>query len=389
MKRHPRHKHNDDLKELGLEEPSAHVEDIEEPKAPSLQDELKAMYQIDNRREARSSLSKLEIVKQPIVRRILVAVLLVLIALAAGLTGSLLLNKPFAPKGAMLEVQIETPEHIVSGTETTIVIPYKNPSNVPLANLEVTAHIPETFIVTSTQPPATDTTPFTWTVGSIEPQGEGRVALTGMFLAHPGSATTIQATTRFVPANFSSPFEDIVSKSILIEDSAYHVALAGPERAIPEEKQMYSVTVTHDENASALPLRLQLIPPASFVVESVSVKTDEEGVLAWTLSVPEDAPPADTPPFVVDIEGHYTSDKGTAVEEEMKATLAAIVDERVFDQAESSVKTQVLGAEIAVSLIANGQSGDSILLPGDDLIVNVSVNNRGEEAAEDITLELL
>lgn len=359
----------------------------DEPAAPlSIDEELRQIYAIDdtNKTETKKGMSKLEIVTQPVVRRVLVVVLLVLIAIAAGLTGSLLLNQPFtsSPKDALaFEVLFESAE-ITSGTLTTVTIPYRNPASIPLADLEIIVHLPDAFVVESVAPEASQTAPYTFRIGTIEPGAEGEIVFSGRFFGAVQTAHTVQTIMRYKPANFSSHFEDIASQSVLIKDSAYRVSLGGPDRVVPEEEQTYTVEVSRTEEGADVPLELTLSVPNTFVLGTSNREPDHEDALRWTIeSVPVEEP------IVFSFTGYFTS-SGAKKEEIIAAALAYVQDDTRHEQSRVELPTEVLSSELSLSLVAGGGTSRVILLPGDDLTLNVTLSNTGEETAEDIRVEL-
>ena len=360
--------------------------DSHEEDAPDVGEELREMYAMDEQKEKKLDMTKLEVVTQPFVRRMLIAVLLVMVAVAAGLAGSLLLNNPFGDsRNDMLTFAINVEnDDVISGQETVLMVPYHNPSKIPLANLEITVHLPDTFLLTDAIPVPLERSPLTWTIGSVEPDEQGVIELHGTFYETPGTAVTIQAITRYEPANFSSPFEAIASRSILVESSTFNISMTGPDRAVPEEQYTYRIVVEQLEEAIGKNLQLSLEHGGAFVIESSEPNTNTTDAAVWTVGE------IDTEqPFEIEVTGSFSSDYDATGEQEVKAVLLQqIGDGELVELNSERILTDVIASDLALSLIVNGQNGDSVLLPGDDLTVNLGVSNRGEEAAEDISIEL-
>src|SRR3989338_2139638 len=389
-------RHHHDTHEPHQREASSHdthpshdpeTEEDETHTPRSIDAELREMYAINdtNKKETKTRLSKLEIVTRPVVRRVLVVVLLILIAVGAGLTGSLLINQPFqsSPRDALtFEVQFADDE-VASGEQTTITIPYQNQASIPLADLEVTVHIPEAFAVDSVEPAAIESSTYTFRIGTVEPGGTGDIVFTGRFFEAVSTAHTVQTIMRYKPANFSSHFEDIASKSVLISDSAYRVSLGGPDRAVPEETQTYTITLERRAEGANVPLELRLEVPSTFELNSSDRTRDHEDSLSWTIaSIPSDAP------ITISFTGHFTSSAGIKTNEPMIATIAYVRNDARFEQSRVELSTEVLANALSLTLVANGETGSSIILPGDDLTLNLTLSNTGEETAEDVRLVL-
>ncbi|NQV11751.1 hypothetical protein HQ524_00150 [Candidatus Uhrbacteria bacterium] len=377
------HKKEDDVEvQHGSEHEDDELREDDDPQTP--EESLRYIYELDVERDEDIDMSKLDIIRTPVVRRILLSTLLVLIAVAAGLAGTVLLNNPFSDgQQDALTFDINTPEEgIVSGKMTEITIPYNNPGNVPLADVEITLHLPENFVLNRTLPDPIEQDPLEWKIGSLAPNEHGEILVEGTFYEKPGSAVTIQTISRYTPANFSSPFEDIESDSFIIEESVFATAIDGPDRSIPGESQEYRITVEHNnegETVNGLELRLEL--PQGFVINTSSVETSEENQPIWVIPAL-----SSEEKFEMTVSGSFASD--VQGEQELSSVVGINLNNKFVEQARSSFTSTVLASDFALSLIVNGRTGDSIILPGDDIIVNVSLDNRGEESAEEITIEL-
>lgn len=361
----------------------AHHENIKKP-PQTPEESLRYIYELDADNDKEVDMSRLDVIRAPVVRRILLSTLLVLIAIAAGLAGTVLLNNPFSnsqQESLTFDISVDE-DSIVSGSLTEITIPYNNPGNVPLANVEITLHLPDNFVLERTLPDPIQQDPLEWKIGSLNPQEHGEILIEGRFYEKPGKAVTIQTVSRYTPANFSSPFEDIESESFIIEESILSTDIDGPSRSIPGESQEYRITVEHNDEEQTLDdLELRLELPPGFTINSSSVATSEDNEPVWI--IPTLAPEEK---FEMTVTGAFASD--VQGEQEIFSVVGVNLHDEFIEQARSSFTSTVLASDFALSLIVNGRSGGSIILPGDDVTVNVSLDNRGEESAEDITIEL-
>ncbi len=374
------------MKRVPSKKPLRHTEptpaDPLDASGDSVARELKQIYSMGEQDTPVIDMSKLEVVRQPVVRRVLTATLLVLVAIAAGLAGAFLLTNPLRPESAhILTFDIQPEEEIVSGRPTTIRIPYQNTASVPILSLEVSVHVPESFRFTSAEPAPIQTDPLSWTIGSVGAQERGEIVLSGMFVAEPGTVATVQAVTGYVPSNFRSPFEAIESESILIETSVFGVSVSGPERAVPGEEATYTIVTEHMEALTYDGMELRLALPTGFSIAHANPAPNVPGVAAW--SIPTFAKDA---PFRVEMTGAFASD--VSGEQTLTAQVGTTLEDVFVAQGEAVFATDVLASDLSLSLIVNGQAGDSIALPEDDITVNVSLDNRGEETAEMMTIEL-
>jgi len=345
---------------------------------------LRHIYEMDADEKHPVDMSKLEAMKTPIVRRILISLLLILIAIAAGLAGTVILQNPLgesSKNSLTFDIKIQD-EEITSGEQTKITIPYNNPGKVPLADVEITLHIPESFQLKDTNKETISNDPLTWKLGSLEPNEHGEITITGTFFEPPDSAITIQTITRYTPANFSSAFEDIESLSIIVTDSIYKVEIEGPEKIVSGEKIAYKITTSHNKTApttSKAELKLDL--PQGFSLTDSSQESTNETELIFTIPELEE-----NQTHEITIEGKFSSDtKGDQI---AKATLGAKINNNFIEQTTAEQTCNVIASDFSLSLIANGQTGSSIILPGDEITINLALDNNGEETAEEITIEL-
>ncbi|MEK7108043.1 MAG: hypothetical protein AAB898_00025 [Patescibacteria group bacterium] len=381
-KRHKPHRRLSPPARGGVFGTSAMTEGMGATPSDTVEHELKQIYAMDDGDEKHIDMSRLEIVRQPVVRRMLTATLLVLIAIMAGLLGALVLTNPLRSENRqVLTFDIAPEDPIVSGRPTTIRIPYQNTASVSLSSLEIEVHVPEMFVFQSAIPEPLKTKPLTWNVGSVGVGTQGEIALSGVFVAPPGTVVTLQVITRYVPSNFSSPFEAIESESILIDQSVFKVSMSGAERAIPGENVTYTIVAEHTEEVSYEQTELRLTLPSGFSIAHANPPPDEVGIAVWSLpTFSKDAP------FRVEMTGTFASD--VSGEQTTAAHMGTTLNDLFVPQAEAVFTTDVLASDLSLSLIVNGQTGDSIALPGDDITVNLSLDNRGEEAAENVVIEL-
>ncbi len=276
-----------------------------------------------------------------------------------------------------LVVEIETEKSIRSGEETGIVVRYENTGDVPIAALEMKLNLPPSFHTTSSLPEPTEE--LQWTIGSLTPNSDGAVTIKGIFLSEVPSTQRIQALFTYKPANFSSDFQEIESKSVDIEESTIQMTMTGPEKALAGDPVDYVIKLTHTGKEPAFNLRVIPTLPEDFVIEK-AVPELQEGAF-WEI-------PSLEPGKLMDITLTGTFTSTASGELPVGARVGFMDEENFFEQARGEVKTDVLGGAVSFHLILDGSDKDQTIQPGKTIRGSIDFKNPGTEIVEDVTFTL-
>jgi hypothetical protein len=275
-------------------------------------------------------------------------------------------------------VTIETSDTIRVGEETALTIRYENTGDVPISALELKLNLPNSFHPISFLPEPEKE--LEWNIGSLTSRSDGAITINGIFLSEVPSIQRIQALFTYKPANFSSDFQVIESKSIEMKESTIKLTMTGPEKALAGDPVEYTLNIAHTGKKPVFNLRALLNLPANFVIASASPALNVEGPF-WEIASLE---PGKLMEIIV--EGSFTS---TAFGEiPMMARVGFMDEENFFEQAKAEMKTDVLGGAVSFHLIFDGSDKDQTVPTGKTLRGSIDFKNPGTEPAEGIGFTL-
>lgn len=371
---------------MAHEKRSPHVSSTKKEDLKRIHEELRSIYADQD--GTMPDLTRLDRQEGSKFTRFLVRLLLVFIVLSgASWAGFFVWNAGWFQRGDLLEVEVDGPTEAQAGAPVTYSFRYANHGNVPLASLGMTLRVPPSFEVTTRVPPVADERDV-WTIGTLGPNSDGMVSVTGVFRSEvlPPDGTTpvpqaIQAVFDYKPANFSSDFQEIKTVSVRMTGSVLDATITGPEKAVSGDEVTYVVNVKNTGTAPAENVRASVFFPAGFNVASADPKPAQADQSLWTWAV---LAPGEL--RAITVKGRYTS---SATGEQTVRTDVAFLDGTVSlrqDQAET--KTDVLQGTIALALVVNGTSRDQTVDLGRTLRASVSYTNTSPDAVGGLKLSL-
>lgn len=349
-----------------------HVAD-EHASGDALQEGLDVIYGAE-----RDDLHVVERGASPLTRWLVRGVLGLAVTTALAFGGFFVYSSFFAERedAKALTMAFEIAENVVSGEKTTIVLRYADPTNVPLASLEIDVNLPATFVVTALTPAPTDPETFTWDLGSLAAHSDGSISLEGVWIADVPSTTSLQALANYKPANFNAFFHDIATVQVVTSASTASVALVGPETASPGIDATYTATVTNTGGELLAGTELALSLPEGFFVTSSTPKLEAGGSTTWTIG---DLAPSATTTYA--ITGTFASDVSGATS--VVANLGVSDGSRLSVQSTSTVMTDVSGSALQLDIVVNGATGDAAADPGSTMRASLRIQNTGETVITD------
>lgn len=309
--------------------------------------------------------------------------LLKIIAILFGLSliawsGFFLFNRGLFHSNQTLQVEIEGPTSTKSGEPVSYTIRYENAGDVPIASLEMKLNLPNSFHVLSMAPEATGQ--GQWTIGSLNNGSDGAIIIKGIFLSEVPSSQRIQALFTYKPANFSSDFQKIETKTIQINESVLKLTMAGPDKALAGDKIEYTMNLQNSGQVDVF--NLQVFPklPENFSLNSTEPELPtEEGY--WTVDLLKAGELKE-----ITLIGTFTTT--ASGEQQVGASVGFVKEELVLKQVESSTTTDVLGGALNFHLIIDGSDKDQTVTAGKTLRGSIDFSNNGAEIAEDIRFTL-
>ncbi len=312
------------------------------------------------------------------------------IAVAAGITWWFL--HPSATTGKfgeeVIEAHLVAPTMLKSGESGTWQLDWKNTSDVPLRNVEVTLERSNVFVLGETQPALTDLHALRWSLPDTPARGSGLVWFRGVLWDTPEKDVELSATLTFTPGELGARFDRRVQGKTHLSESVVRVSVDGPTQVIGGGEQVYTATV---ENTGALPvtgLKIAVTPPVAFTVSTADPDlVNISGVLAGShLTIPA----ASKRTF--ELKGSYV-DLGSSPAEissplEWKAEVFVRAEQALDDalQGTSRLPVSVVQGDVLLTAVVAGSAEPQSVALGSRLPIAVSLTNRGSTTAEDVVL---
>ncbi len=291
--------------------------------------------------------------------------------------------KPFRGfTGQGLEIQIEGPEKVSLGQETTYFINYRNRTSEPIASAQLRVSFPSDFIVEKTEPMPTGDG-LSWKLGAMPVEGRGTITVKGVFTGALGTTTAVQVVGNYRPGSFNSDFEALATKVINYANSVLSGILVVPSKALPGDRIAFRYTVQNDGESPIEGLETRLTLPEGFQLESTSTEGALDGRV-WRLPLPTLAEGAST---TVRIFGRFASNiSGEAhiIAEAGRLTL----DGAFLPSQRAETSFTVLAGDLALKLVVNGSDTDMTINYGIPLRFGISYENTSSEDLRDVTLRL-
>lgn len=266
----------------------------------------------------------------------------------------------------------------VSGAPAHIAIRYRNISRTPIASLSLRVNLPEAFLVDRRLPDPTDKGNV-WELGYLSPGSDGLVELYGTFLSEVPAIEKIQVIATYRPANFSSDFDRILSKDIVIEESSATLTVTSPDEATPGEPFSLTYELSNATTDGLSNLRLRALVPEGFRVFE-SEPPIEEG-LQWNLPRLEAHSKA-----TFHVTGSMPADvRGL---QDMGGEVLFLQDGAPRSQGKILHPVTVLGGALSLGVIVNGSSRDQSAELGSVLHVSLPYENASEATRKNVEVSL-
>jgi hypothetical protein len=312
--------------------------------------------------------------------RFLVRTIIVLLMVCAGVAaGYFVYQQWFAGDrdAKPLAMSFVMADDIQSGSTTTIEFDYVNQTNSPLTAVTIDLNVPAGFVVVTSEPLVTNAEDLSWDLGTIGARSDGKIVLTGTWIADVPSTTGVQAIATYKPANFNAQFHDIATKTVSTTTSTTSVAIDAPLTANVGESVTYTIHIsTTGTEIVAAPKAIMTLPEGFFVSSSTPTLT-AGGPTEWTLS---DLVPGAEQTIVVT--GAYASD---AAGVRTMTVSSGVPGSRFSPQATATAVTEVRPSALALTMVANGGTGTIAADPGSLLRMSLRLDNTSDAAIADAT----
>lgn len=276
-------------------------------------------------------------------------------------------------------IEEERSEPLTSGTPSRIAVRYQNITRSPIASLSLRLNLPDSLVVDRFVPEATDSG-NTWQLGNLAPKSDGLIEIYGTLVGTVPSTEKIQIVASYRPANFSSEFDEIVVKDLVIEESALELNFSSTDKASPGEEITLDFELLNPSRDAVQHVELQVVTPEGFQI-SESEPPIEEG-LVWTLPRLEAHSKAS-----FSVTGTFSAN--TRGLHDIGGDVYLTHGSERFLQTQTLRPIDVFGGALSTNIIINGSSRDQNIDPGNTLRISIPVENASEIDMQDVALELI
>lgn len=349
------------------------------PQPTELERELTTIYEPGNEKR---DMTKLEIAKSSLAKKIMVGLIIFFAALAAVSWAGFFFFSPAGDKfsGEGVALAIEGPAEPKGGELVTYTFRYKNGESVPLGTATLTARIPKELKVIETDPAADKNE---WNVGSISPGKENAITVKAIAMAPLQKSFDLQAILSYRPADFNSEFQKVTTRSLTVTDSVLELAVTGPAKVLPGDKVTYAYEYKNPSTQDFQHLRFVPVYPSSFIPESATPKAENNSHLVWNIASLKAGGSGK-----ITVTGTFSSEaKGDL---DLKGQIGIVdADGDFLLQRESGQKVTVLEGQLVTNLILNGKTESQATDFGDILRYALTWRNTGVAALGDVTLSIV
>lgn len=355
--------------------------DVDQKHELEIERSLSAIYQ--NKTGRMPDLTKFETQRSPWWLYSLIAAAVIIAALVGAAWAGFSFFKPYRGfSGNGLVIQIEGPERIALGKQTTYFINYQNTTAKPIAAADLRVSFPSDFVVAEAVPRPTGEGPV-WRLGAMAAGARGALTVRGTFTGALGTATAIQVVGTYRPASFNSDFEALGTKVLNYTDSVLEGTLTVPIKVLPGDKVSFSFLIENTGETAFDNLLAQITLPEGFQRDPSAGGNLLDGRMA-RLPLGDLAAGASSTLIVT---GTFAS--GVSGEAHIVAEAGQIAADGGFlpiQRVETSF--MVLAGDLALSMFMNGSDKDAVVSYGNLLRFTLNYENTAPEDLKDIKLRL-
>lgn len=133
------------------------------------------------------------------------------------------------PVGKSLKLALAAPKEVTAGRDFTLALYYENLDKVKLGQIEVVIEYPENFYFQEANQEPINEEKNVWRLIPLQPGENDRIQVTGYLIGEVKEEEEFRVFFRYQPENFSSDFQESISKKITIKDSLLKVTVEAPE----------------------------------------------------------------------------------------------------------------------------------------------------------------
>ena len=297
----------------------------------------------------------------------------------------------FAPEEGDITISFKVPSSAASGKEVSFDLTYTNGLSVRAREAELSLQIPDTFVISKTEPQASDNDSRLWKISSITPGKTETITVTGTLYGEIGSNHIFQAFLSYEPENFSSRFEEQTSAVIQISSGNIITKKDFPAQAVAGETLTYEIEVLAAEEFDSNKI-VRVVPqfPETFVLAEEGVTPFVDNTSYWEVSgLPTEEAAAANPDSAptITFAGIFENDANREETITLEYLIETSDDAFLLEKRDEFV-TKLIEGEFIMSLILNGESEEKAVNIGEALLYTLTYTNQSESEANDVILLL-
>ncbi|MBU1131349.1 hypothetical protein KJ840_04405 [Patescibacteria group bacterium] len=133
------------------------------------------------------------------------------------------------PTGKSLKLALAAPKEAVAGEDFTLALAYENLDKVSLGQMEVVIEYPENFYFTKSNKKPINEENNVWRLAPLPPGATDIIEVSGYLIGEVKENKDFKVIFHYRPENFSSDFQEDISKKVTIKDSLLKVTASAPE----------------------------------------------------------------------------------------------------------------------------------------------------------------
>ncbi|MBU4314858.1 hypothetical protein KJ673_00430 [Patescibacteria group bacterium] len=279
------------------------------------------------------------------------------------------------------DLSINIPEQIASGEKTQIEILYANPTNVPIAALQMDINLPATFRTYSFSQDPTNLDDLIWELGSLPGMSDGKIVIDGVWIAQVPSETPVQVHASYKPANFNSNFEEIAIAYVTTIEGTLKAIINGSEEASAGQDIEYTISVENTGQEAFENIIAGVDLPDGFYLQESDPALESGGPAEWLIERIDPQGKQE-----IKFSGTFASN----IENFQYFNLSVKIKsaDRELEQATAQAYTDVVASNVTIGLVANGSTTSANVDLSSSLRLSIGLENSEDRQIEDLTVLL-
>lgn len=317
------------------------------------------------------------------IRKVLFFIFIFLIlVLGTSIAGFLIFNDQTSTESANVDLKIQTPFEVSSGSEIEYKVEIKNREKVALEKNDLLVQYPYgfEFIGASTEP--VNETKNSFFLPDIPAGDSYLLKVRGRLVGEIGETKNIDVLYNYQPANFNSNFQIRKTAISLINDSIIKLEITSPEKIIGTQNFSLKISYQNNDNKVQENLKIELEIPDDLIIEPLEVNP-AQGQWYW---LKNNLAPGQSDE--IQVNAHYDNNNSSNERIEVKAGFMENELYKVITY--KRINLVQVNPEIDLALTINDQEELKSVAWGEELSYQINIkNNSTDFSISNVKLKLL